>query len=63
MQLFSEIKNHWSTTSVFGSICIFSNLSAISYSQEIRSALQTYCPVSENTKIPVLLGVEPTGVL
>lgn len=37
MQLFSQMKTHWSSISVFVSIGVFSDLSDVSYSQEIRS--------------------------
>lgn len=47
-QLGSEMKTHWPTVSVFGSICIFLDLSPVSCNQEIRSALQTHCPGSEH---------------
>lgn len=46
----SKMKTHWSTISVFGSVCIFSDLSSVRYNQEIRSALQTPCPGSEHKK-------------
>lgn len=63
MQLFSQMKTHWSSISVFGSIGVFSDLSAVSYSQEIRSDLQTYCPVPENKKSQFCLGWNPLVVL
>lgn len=49
-QLFSQMKTHWSNIFVFGSVSVFSDLCAVNYSQEIRSDLQTYCPVPENKK-------------
>ena len=53
------MKTHWSNIFVFGSISVFSDLSAVNYSQEIRSDLQTYCPVPENKKSQFCMGWNP----